>query len=829
MFTRICLPLFFILTTTIHAQTPLAKNGKAQQTIIVPAKSSARVKMAADNLARYLSRMSGGEFPIEPGSGKTGIVVGRLNDFPQLVTDVRWDADKDVTQRENYLLRSHEKGVYILGATDLAVEHAVWDLLYRLGYRQFFPGKTWEVVPTSPDLSIRVDVKETPDYYSRRIWYGYGTWGYNNEPYKDWCAKNRVTQGIRLNTGHAYSGLIRGNQKIFDEHPEFYALRDGKRHKSHFAQLCLSNEDLRRVIVAHALRHFSKNPDSDSISMDPNDGDRWCQCQACAKFGTVSDRVVTLANEVAAGVNKKFPGKLVGMYAYASHSPPPNIRVHPKVVVSVATSFLRGGYTLDELLAGWSKQGATLGIREYYSVHTWDRDMPGKSRGSNLDYLKRSIPYFHGKGARYLSAESSDNWGPNGLGYYLAGRMLWDVNEAERAEEIVDDFLSKAFAEAREPMREFYQLIDGSKTHLVFDDRLGKMFRCLDRAKKLAKTPGVKARINELLLYCHYADSFDRYRQAKGEERQRIFEDLIRFSYRMRGTMLIHAKAVYRDINNRDKNVSIPKEAGWTIPEARNPWKSSKPFSPSELDRFLAEGLQGRQISKLDFTPITFATDLRPTTNLKLATVKPGTTHRGRGQQTFYTWIDKAPGKLQLNITGGLIAHYRDRGNVRVNVYHMGKQETLVAEDRSVPPDGKQRTIRLQIKTSGLHKITIADGGDMTAVTWPDGTPMTYKSGVEGAPRLTGRFSLYFYVPKGTKKVGLFASGQGSVLNATGKKVLAFSGPGEYFSIPVQPEQSGTLWKIQHTAGQVRLLNVPPYLARSERELLLPSDVLRGQ
>ncbi len=29
-----------------------------------------------------------------------------------------------------------------------------------------------------------------------------------------------------------------------------------------------------------------------------------------------------------------------------------------------------------------------------------------------------------------MSAESSDNWGPNGLGYYPAARMLWDVDEA---------------------------------------------------------------------------------------------------------------------------------------------------------------------------------------------------------------------------------------------------------------------------------------------------------------------------------------------------------------------------------------------------------------
>src|SRR4029079_16711286 len=101
------------------------------------------------------------------------------------------------------------------------------------------------------------------------------------------------------------------------------------------------------------------------------------------------------------------------------------------------TAFIKGGNTLNDLLAGWQKQGATLGIREYYSVNTWDRDLPGKARGGTPAYLARTIPEFHAKGARFLSAESSDNWGPNGLGYYLAARLMWDVAEAKTADAMV--------------------------------------------------------------------------------------------------------------------------------------------------------------------------------------------------------------------------------------------------------------------------------------------------------------------------------------------------------------------------------------------------------
>ena len=118
------------------------------------------------------------------------------------------------------------------------------------------------------------------------------------------------------------------------------------------------------------------------------------------------------------------------------------------------------------------------------------RDMPSRPRGSNIDYLRRTIPEFHSRGARFLSAESSDNWGPNGLGYYLAARLLWDVDEAQNIDELVEAFLQRAFGPAKEPMAEFYRQLDGSKQHLVFDDQLGRMFRSLQEARKISGSAG---------------------------------------------------------------------------------------------------------------------------------------------------------------------------------------------------------------------------------------------------------------------------------------------------------------------------------------------------
>src|SRR5262249_54898752 len=157
------------------------------------------------------------------------------------------------------------------------------------------------------------------------------------------------------------------------------------------------------------IHYFEADPSADSISVDPSDGAHWCECEECKKMGSVSDRVTTLANEVADAVNERFAAKYgtkyVGFYAYNMHSPRPSVKVHPHVVVSVATAFVQGGYSVDQLIEQWQKQGATIGIREYYSVGWWDRNFPRRGRASDLGYMARTIPHFYDQGARYLSSQ----------------------------------------------------------------------------------------------------------------------------------------------------------------------------------------------------------------------------------------------------------------------------------------------------------------------------------------------------------------------------------------------------------------------------------------
>jgi hypothetical protein len=103
---------------------------------------------------------------------------------------------------------------------------------------------------------------------------------------------------------------------------------------------------------------------------------------------------------------------------------------------------------------------------------------------------------------------------------------------------------------------------------------------------------------------------------------------------------------------------------------------------------------------------------------------------------------------------------------------------------------------------------------------------MTLISRPDAPATLAGRWSLYFYVPKGTKVIGGYSSGVGDLLDGAAKKVHTFDKKPGYFSIAVPAGQDGKLWKLQNSVGQRLLMTVPPCLARNERELLLPREVV---
>jgi len=815
----------FAAPVATHTCTQLSDNGKAMRDVVVAANASQRTRAAASTLADYLGRISGAKFAVQTGDGNSGIAVGVASDFPSLDLQTSFSPGEPL-RREEFLLRSHDQGVLLVGATELAVENAVWELLDRLGYRQFFPGETWEVVPNNPSLRIAVDQTIKPDFHTRLIWYGHGLWKYNEQPYADWMARNRALKAFELNTSHVYQSIIRQNPETFEQHPEYLALIGGQRGGSKF---CISNPDLRKFIVEkHALEYFRDHPAADSVSLEPSDGGDWCECDKCQAIGSISNRVVTLANQAAIAVSKEFPDKFVAILAYHEHSPPPTLEIHPRVLVKVQNGFIRGGFTHDELIEGWKKQGASIGVGEYYSVFASDNSRPASQKGSDLHYIKTQIPHYQETGAQFFMAESGDAWGAIGLGHYIAARLIWDSSQASNFDALVDDFLTKSFGPAKTPMSEFYHTIYRFDEHdmrpMIRADMLARMYRALDSAKKLAGDDvKINARLNDLLLFTRYEELFQEMQDAGGADTQKALEAVIRHAYRMRKTMMVHAKPITMHLARRSHLVQPATE---TI-------EIDTPFESAELQQILTDGVANTKLVDVGFKPVAFSRDLVPSTPLHFPEVQRGAFNNAapQGTQNFLTWLD-APGAVKLKVSGGHIVHYRNiASNVQTRLYAEGNPEVgeEVAFDESVAPDGVVNDLSLKSPFEGLHQIKVWPPSNRALLENDPSIPLTMESSVDASNKLSSVWSLYFYVPKGTEIVGGFASTRsGKLLDGDDKPVLTFSEietPG-YFKAKVPAGQDGKLWKFNGVTGQRLLMTVPPYLAPSGQELLLPKEVV---
>ncbi len=382
-------------------------------------------------------------------------------------------------------------------------------------------------------------------------------------------------------------------------------------------------------------------------------------------------------------------------------------------------------------------------------------------------------------------------------------------------------------------MQKFYQLLDSSQRPLLSDDLVGRMYRLLGEARQSTTDPAVQRRLNDLLLYARYVELWLDYSVASGEPRQQAFEALIRHTYRMRQTMMVHAKAVYRDVNARDKSVTIPPEALWSVPEANNPWKSSEPFSASELAAIEAQGIERRQVR--GFEAVSFSRNLAPAAQaLNLPDAPTGSAGIYlRGKRSYYTYLPAGQTELALTAKAGII--YTNRGPAQIALTPFDGErfpEDSTEENpiealstASVEPDKADHRVVLKARP-GLHLLEATDRSAGTQLAWEEGLPMTVESSMERPAALYGRWNMVFYVPRGTRFIGGYSSGEGRLLNPQGNLAHTFTREPGYFQIPVPAGQDGKLWRFANSAGQRLLMTVPPYLARSPQELLLPVEVI---
>lgn len=370
----------------------LAEKGQAKASIVVLPDTGKVAAFAATELKNYLNKATGTSFKIVnkiPDKG-IAILVGASAETRKLDIDVKnLERDGFIIKRfgnkiviagrddKSYdIAKAVKRGQWKLGRPECATIFAVYDFLERVAdIRWYFPGKQGEFCPKKKTLVIgELNIQEEPvnnfrwaHMYSARYkkdkrnrFHDYLEMGISNQDTVLWVLRNKVSTA-RPPLNHMPS-TNRFVQRFGKKHPDWFALRDGKRLnkpvKKHFlTKMCYSSKGLREAITKDADAYFfGKSPETRSLkkwhpavawenyfSLEPNDAFRICECSNCqAKFNKntqCSELIWGYVADVSKKLKAKYPEKYLTCLAYPPYlKVPRTVKLEGNVIAGVALS-----------------------------------------------------------------------------------------------------------------------------------------------------------------------------------------------------------------------------------------------------------------------------------------------------------------------------------------------------------------------------------------------------------------------------------------------------------------------------------------------------------
>jgi Domain of unknown function (DUF4838) len=424
-------------TATVSA-LDLVHNGKSDYVIVQPANATIVEKTAAEELAHFIKSASGAKLPIQGSAqGKPAIYLGRSAELKARLKDVDFNKFKP----DEIILRTDGKDLFLTGDRPCGTLYAVYEFLEtQLGIRFWSYDDTY--IPKKANISIsKLNIRYVPPFFLRD---SYCT-AFNENPI--FAARHRINGQIQkippeyggnmkiLGFTHTFSRLLRP-KKYFAKHPDWYAMRDGKRIKN--GQLCLTNDAAFKMLMQQLESRIRKDPKIRLVSVSQNDNNLYCECPKCnawvAQNGNQTDMLLNYVNKAATYLEKEFPHISVTTLAYHYTNPPPKtIRPRKNVIIRLCLTSNGAVYKAnseqnavgrDEILT-WEKYAHRLFIW-YYRANYRNFLVPVP----NFHTLGADLEFFanhHVKGmfahGVYGAGEASE-LAP--LRAWLTAKLLWN-------------------------------------------------------------------------------------------------------------------------------------------------------------------------------------------------------------------------------------------------------------------------------------------------------------------------------------------------------------------------------------------------------------------
>ena len=380
--------LIYTLLSCCSAQAAdyLFRNGSSDYTIVISSEASKSERTAAKELQKYVKDISGAILNISEAPVAYGkmIYIGYNQGVPAFRNAEQYDEED-----EGFTYRKVGHDLIVYGGRHRGTLYGVFSFLENeLGVRWYTPTVT--VVPKRMQYRIPLlDHSENPaikvrftDYYATTAGGTKVEWSARNkENMKFVGQKNDYGDIYGFNRSHTM-GIFVPASKYFEKHPEYFALKGGKRVKN--GQLCLTNPEVLQICIKEIKNDIATRPSSLFHSLSQNDNYNYCECEKCKaveeKYGGHSGLILWFVNQVADAIKEEYPNALLNTYAYQySARPPVGIKPRDNVAVILTTSGCCLAHPFEERckvhpydndafmdnLEGWSKICDKLFIWEY--------------------------------------------------------------------------------------------------------------------------------------------------------------------------------------------------------------------------------------------------------------------------------------------------------------------------------------------------------------------------------------------------------------------------------------------------------------------------------
>lgn len=379
----------------------IATEGAAQCKILLAADPSPAEQTAADELALYLGRITGGEFAVSAEADGDGpaIYVGPT-EFA-----AAQGVDCAALGADEWVIRTVEDGLILAGGRPRGTLYAVYRLLEEhLGVHWWNPWE--ETVPERDTLAVDVpDLTGTPVITYRDIYMLYGHDGGR------FAARNRLNRegdatidgkwGGGMDYGppyhvHTFEKYVPPAQ-YFETHPEWYSLIDGERNAKH-TQLCLTNPEL-RAFMAQRLREYIESsraaaaqrgaPAPVVFSVSQNDWNGQCMCDECQAIAEAEEAeagvLLDFINYLADDIKDDYPDVFIDTLAYMyTQKAPKTIKARDNVIIRLCDTLSNTTLPLNdpenadfrEHIQSWARVCNRLRVWDYAVTYAAPQNLP---------------------------------------------------------------------------------------------------------------------------------------------------------------------------------------------------------------------------------------------------------------------------------------------------------------------------------------------------------------------------------------------------------------------------------------------------------------------